>query len=232
MSEPLRDVQIVAKSGNSKTGPIPVTYRPERTCEPTCPLLGAGCYGTGRIFGIAEKYARDTTRAEASAKLGKVSADARYLRDRVVGDVITTADDGSLVFDIEYVEAIAEVALEHDLRPFGYSHAWRRMTADDVERTAAAGYVLNASCETVSDVEQALALGLPATIANDDVPEGTTISGKRVVTCPAQTREGTSCATCGLCAKPQRAAVVRFQIHGTAKNKARASVAARVAAEA
>lgn len=232
--ESFKDLQVSAKSGNGKTGPIPVTYRPERTCEPTCPLLGAGCYGTGRIFAMADKYSRTMTREEVTAKLRERPKNPTrkvlpIVRDRVVGDVVTVGADGAIVFDIDYVESIADVVTAENLTPFGYSHAWRRMTADDVDRTRASGYVLNASCETVGDVEEAIGMGLPATVANDDIAEGTMIAGKRVVTCPAQTRENVDCASCGLCAKPDRKAVIRFEIHGTAKRKAQASVARRVA---
>ena len=228
----LTDLQVVARSGNAKTGPIPVTYRPERTCEPTCPLLRAGCYGTGRIFASAERHAKTVTRDDVAATLRKASPTARFLRDRVVGDVVTVDASGVVTFDLQYVETIGELAADAGLRAFGYSHAWRRMSPADVAAVAASGYVLNASCETVGDVADAIALGLPATIANDDVAEGTIINDRRVVTCPAQTRDDVTCASCGLCARPERKSVVRFRIHGTARRKAAASVAARMAADA
>jgi hypothetical protein len=176
---------------------------------------------------MADKLSADTSEDAAVAKLTKRDRSARYLRDRVVGDVVKMRDDGTLGLDVDYVEAIARVADRSGVRAFGYSHAWRRATAEDVARIDASGYVLNASCETVEDVAQALSAGFPATIASDSVEDGTMISGKRIVTCPAQSRDNVSCATCGLCAKPDRAAVVRFKIHGTARVKARASVAAR-----
>lgn len=229
----LRNLQVVPVSGNAKTGPIPVTYRPMSTCEPTCPLLPdkangtGGCYGTGRIFAAAARYSRDVTRADVAERLAAAPADARYLRDRVVGDVITVDDDGTVTFDLAYVETIGALAADADLVAFGYSHAWRRMSPADVAAVAASGYVLNASCETVDDVAEALALGLPATIASDTVDDGTIIGGMRVVTCPAQTRDDVTCASCGLCAKPNRRSVVRFRIHGTARRMAAASIGRR-----
>lgn len=241
-------VHVTAQSGNAKTGPIPVTYRPVTTCAHDCaflptshaeqlvregkrsadlPTIG-GCYGTGRIFGMAGKYAATVSRESIRAKLANAPRSARYLRDRVVGDVV----DESGEIDHAYIEAIADLATEADLVPFGYTHAWRKMTRDDVDRIADAGYVMNASCETRDDVRQAIDLGMPVTIASDIVEDGETFTrpdGKtlRVVTCPAQTREGTTCASCGLCAKPERAAVVRFEIHGTARKRAAQTVANR-----
>lgn len=227
----LTNTHIVAQSGNSKTGPMPVTYRTADTCPTDCPFLprslggAGGCYGTGRIFGIAGKYATLMSESQAVAKLGRAPRDARFMRDRVVGDLVTP--DGS--FDRDYVQAIARVAGKVGLTVFGYSHAWRLMSADDVAETSASGYVLNASCETESDVREAVLLGLPTVLAGDSWTDGDMVAGRRVVTCPAQTRDDVSCSTCGLCAKPNRACTVRFLVHGTARAQAAASIVARAA---
>ena len=37
-------VHITPKSGNAKTGPIPVTTSNADTCPKTCPFKGSGCY--------------------------------------------------------------------------------------------------------------------------------------------------------------------------------------------
>lgn len=227
----LPNVAITARSGNAKTGDIPVTYRPVDTCPTDCPFLptGAigGCYGTGRLLGMARKNASDMTYADALAKLQHRAPNARYMRDRVVGDVITPRGR----VDHAYISAIASLAADIDVTAYGYTHAWRRFTPADVSRVARSGYVMNASCETPADVRDAIGLGMPAVIASDSIAEGTEFvrsdgSVARVVTCPAQTRAGITCATCGLCAKPQRKAIVRFLIHGTARKRAAAAVAA------
>lgn len=222
------EVQISARSGNSKTGPIPTTMRPMTTCPSDCPFLPTGevggCYGTGRIFDLAARHSDYLSEDDMHKKLSKgVARSARYLRDRVVGDILD--DDGAV--DMGYIHTIARVAQAKDLVPFGYTHAWRRMTKAQVRATAKSGYVLNASCETVDDVRQAVDLGLPVVIAGDEIDEGAVIAGKRVVTCPAQTRDDVTCASCGLCAKPQRKAVVRFLLHGASKKKAARAVAGR-----
>lgn len=229
----LENVHLTPQSGNAKTGNIPVTYRPMTTCPTDCPFLpggenGGGCYGTGRIFGMASKFAQTSTIQELRAKLAKAARGARFLRDRVVGDVLTPSGE----IDHEYIQTVAGLAIESDLIPFGYTHAWRRMSSEDAQRIAQTGYVMNASCETREDVRTAIDLGMPAVIASDIVEDGETFTrpdGKklRVVTCPAQTREGVTCASCGLCARKDRASVVRFNIHGTARKRAAATVSAR-----
>lgn len=228
----MRNTQLTAASGNEKTGPIPTTSRPMTTCPDDCIFLPTGsvggCYGTGRLFGFAERAASDISVDEAVSAIeegGRRSA--RYLRDRVVGDVVDP--DGGV--DMQYIVDVATVGRRTGLVPFGYTHAWRRMSAADVAAIAATGYVMNASCETTADVAHAVMLGMPATIVNDDLPEGTMIAGKRVVTCPEQTHDGVTCASCGLCAKGERVAVIRFLVHGVAHRKAHRAVAARESEE-
>lgn len=219
----LTDVVLVARSGNSKTGTMPVTYRTMNTCPTSCPFLPAnsgGCYGSGRIFDIARRRAGNLTEDEAVAKLGSAERSARYLRDRVVGDLVNAAGK----FDRAYALAIARIAKRTGLIAFGYTHAWSKATRADISAIAKAGYVLNASCESEAQVSRAVSLGMPVVITGDQWEEGSFMAGKRVVTCPNQTR-GVTCADCGLCAKPDRACVIRFQVHGPARRRAEASIA-------
>lgn len=221
----VHDVHLVPRSGNAKTGPLPVTYRPLATCPTACPFLPTGpvggCYGTGRLFASAEHRSGtvDVETATWRVRLGMDPA-ARYLRDRVVGDVVTPAGD----LDRAYLAAIAEIATANGLVPFGYTHAWRLVSSADVAWLGALGYVMNASVETLAQAEQASAAGMPVTIVDDQLPEGATIAGQRLVTCPAQTRDGVTCATCGLCAKADRPSVIRFLPHGAVVNRARRAI--------
>lgn len=228
MTTALKNVHLTPASGNRKTGPIPVSSRPDDTCPRDCPFLPTGptggCYGTGYLFGSARKYSTDTTVEAATEKLKKgVLKSARYLRDRVVGDVV--APDGAV--DTAYITGIAAVAKANDLIPFGYTHAWDRFTPEDIQLLDQVGYVMNASTETLTDAARAIRLGLPAVIVDDDTPDGTMVAGKRLITCPAETRDSVTCASCGLCAKPlsDRMALIRFRPHGNVKKKARAAIA-------
>lgn len=224
----IENVHLVADSGTSKTGRMPVTYRTSDSCPTTCPFLpkslggNGGCYGTGRIFGIAAKYVATLSVDAALAKLKRMPKGSRFMRDRVVGDLVTPAGE----FDMPYVKVIAHVANTAGLKVYGYTHAWPIMTAADVADVAESGYVLNASCETESDVKRAVSLGMPTVLAGDSWIDGEMIGGRRIVTCPAQTRDDVNCASCGLCAKPDRACTVRFLLHGP-KNQAAASIAGK-----
>jgi hypothetical protein len=215
-------MHIVAVSSNSKTGPIPVTYRDmDATCPRDCPFFANGCYGDGRIKALARKFSSTVTLDHANSVLSRRLKSARYLRDRVVGDLV----DASGKFDMGYVLAIAKLSAKHGLKVFGYTHAWRKLTKAQVKRKSASGYVMNASCETVADVRQAISLGMPVVITNDNVPERDNVAGYRVITCPAQVRDNVTCASCGLCAKPDRKVIIRFLTHGPSKKRARKAIA-------
>lgn len=210
----IHNTHIVARSSNSKIGPIATSYRSQETCPTDCRFLPAndgGCYATGRINGMAKKYSSSWSMAQIYNKI----KGAPLFRDRVVGDVM----NGDEV-DYEYLRVIGVAAKAADVPVFSYTHAWANMDRSRIPDN----YVMNASTESVSEATRAISLGFPTVITNDDVREGEMIAGKRVVTCPAQTRDNVTCATCKLCSKPQRKALVRFLVHGIARNKARTAI--------
>ena len=45
-------VLFIKKSGDRKTGPIPVTYTERASCPPTCPLYEGGCYALHHFVGM------------------------------------------------------------------------------------------------------------------------------------------------------------------------------------
>lgn len=224
----LADTLVVAQSSNTKLGNMPASYRTLTTCPESCPFLPTnkgGCYGGGRLFGLAKKHARDIAEDDALKILKGARQDAKYLRDRVVGDVV--APDGS--FDLPYVLTIARIAEKSGVRAFGYTHHYRAMSPEDVQAVADSGYIMNASTETREDIEQAVALGLPTTVTGNSWTEGEVVAGRRITTCPAQTRNDVTCSSCGLCAKPERACTVRFLLHGPTRQAA-AAIEQRLAA--
>jgi len=212
----LTATHVVGRSNNAKIGKIATTYRAQTTCPSTCRFLPdneGGCYATGRINGMATKYAKDTSIEEAVNKVKGAS----LFRDRVVGDV---ADDAGMV-DYAYIDAVALVGELADVPVFSYTHMYNDM---DIERIPT-NYVMNASTETVGDAARAIDLGFPTIITNDNVVDGDLINGKRIVTCPAQTRDDVTCKSCKLCSKPStRKYVIRFLVHGIARNKARKAI--------
>lgn len=235
----LTNVMISAKSDNKKTGPMPTISRSiEATCPRSCPLIskslgGSGvCYASTRINGTTKKHAADMTieaalvrMLPATRKSAVAGNPRRLIRDRVVGDIMADPASGSTAVDVDYVLSVAEIAARSidasgkPMTAYGYTHAFDYLTAEDVSTIADSGYVMNASCDDRAGIERAVMLGMPTTIAPDDIAEGEVIAGRRTITCPAQIKPGedapraASCAACGLCAKPNRAVTVRFLIH-------------------
>lgn len=219
---------IVVSDGNVKIGRMLNTSRPQVTCPRSCPFYGEGCYADGRHWWAVESAASSDgawERLVAGFRRAARRGD-RFARDRVVGDLVARDARDRERIDHAYIRAImaARDSVPGAPTVFGYTHVWRKFKRADVERIAASGYVMNASCETEKDVERAVELGMPAVLANDDIPEGTIIAGKRVITCPEQTR-GVHCQDCGLCAKPDRRVIIRFRLHGASVAKARRAVA-------
>ena len=213
---------VVAKTSNAKTGPMAATYRTADTCPGSCPLRDAGCYARGRIFGIPSRLG-----AESDGAYAEVRALARNLR---LGGMVRANVSGDMLDDagrpdFPYAAALSYVATERpDAAVFGYSHAWRSLSPD-----IAPGVTLNASCESADEIIAAAAAGWPTVTTATDPADpiiGTTIAGRRVVVCPAQTRDGVTCSTCRLCARPARRSTVAFVVHGSGKAQAARAIRA------
>ena len=229
-------LKVTARSGNTKTGPIPVTSRGQWSCPTSCPFMGSGCYGENHrigggstLFQVAEEAERTWTTESLAVAMSQSDRPRKgqvrqrmIVRDREVGDVLD--EDGEV--DHEYLQMVTDAAHMVGRRPFGYTHV-PGLTADDVPD----GYVMNASCETPEQVADAHRRGLPAVIVGDHDGLALADPEHRYAACPAESRDIT-CAECGLCAQPgrmkfpHRAAVIVFEPHGAQRRKARAAVEA------
>ena len=219
----ITNTHVTLKSGNAKTGPITTTGRPRATCPLTCtfnpdnPEGVGGCYTVGRIDAMYTRLARDWSPVELKEFLMDGKTDR--LRDRVDGDVLTNGN-----FDREYLTELTDAAQSAGYKwIFGYTHV-QEVTAADIPD----GYTMNVSCETESDVAQAVDRGLPIVISNDETQHGDKIAGRRVIQCPA-TRSDVDCSTCGgsagpICARADREQIVLFPLHGVQVRKAAQSI--------
>ena len=206
---------VTLKSSNAKTGPLATTYREQSSCPTTCPLMGQGCYATGRIFGIPRKFGSEST--DAVLSLIQTLKPGQGLRLNVSGDFL--AEDGTP--DLEYIAACNAVAdARPDCKVIAYTHAWRTLDPSLFH------FGVNASCDTDQDIADARAAGWGTVTVGAE--NGATIAGTRVVRCPAETRDDVSCASCMLCAKtPSIPTTVTFTPHGAGKARAAAAVVVR-----
>jgi len=208
---------VVESSRNGKTGPgCAVTYRTAGSCPSTCPLMAAGCYARGRIFGIPARLGAEDGSSYAAVRRLADAPGVSLVRANVCGDVLR--EDGTP--DRPYLAALSAVAASVPV--FTYTHAWRSLTPED-----APGVTVNASCESITDLVAAAAAGWPTVVSDTgegDSLIGSTVAGRRVVQCPAQTRPDITCASCRLCARPNRAATVAFVVHGSGRALAARSI--------
>ena len=89
------------------------------------------------------------------------------------------------------------------------------------------GFAVNKSCYSLDEVDEAMDLGVPATMIWKATFKGrnqTTPKGRKVVGCPAQLSKEVTCSSCGgakgpLCARIDRKFAVGFYAHGIRKKK-------------
>lgn len=220
--------RAVLVSGNSKTGPVSITYASQNSCPVSCPLLNNGCYAeNGHIRFIRNRL----NKAEVSATPEDVARDEAAAIDSLpailplrlhgVGDCPT----------VEAASIVAGAAKRFRQRGGGpvwtYTHAWRdvprEVWGDDVN--------VLASCESTGEAHEAEEQGyVPAIIVPEHPQDGKAYmrDGLKMIPCPEQTGRTTNCTTCRLCWDEDKlrkqGAAITFQAHGARKSLVRSMV--------
>lgn len=207
-------VRPPSDDGPSKLGSLVAHSKSESsTCPPSCPLMGAGCFGEN--FPLSLHWRRVADRGLPwEAGLAAIAAlpPGTLFRHNVVGDL---PGDGESI-DLPALQALAG-ATSH-LTAWTYTH--KRGVPVGLP-----GIVINASCDTLADADAAMDAGHPAVVTR---PVGTPLRGEhtpaglQVYTCPAaMPGSDTTCSTCGggspLCARRDRSYVIAFPAHGSRK---------------
>jgi hypothetical protein len=211
---------LTMASGNTKTGPIPVSTSPRSTCPDACALKGSGCYAEHGP--LAWHWKRISARPDDwRAFLQDVRRiPARSLwRFAQAGDLPGAGD----VLDVERLDDL--VRAQRGRRGFTYTH---KPLDDQAERAAvtraqASGFTINLSADTPAHADRLLARRLGPVVVL--LPEGArgvsyTPGGAKIVVCPAYKSERVNCQSCELCALPVRKYVIGFPVHGTMRAKA------------
>ena len=204
---------FVAKSANSKTGPIPVTYSQRETCPPSCPHYRADCYAEDYYTRMSwDRVAqRGGTLAALCAAVVKLPPGTLW-RHNVAGDLPGAGE----ALDPGAMGAI--VWANRGRRGFTYTHKKSLDALDWIRHSNDWGFTVNLSADDAGDAD-ALAdtgAGPVCAIVPMDTPERSyTPAGRCIVVCPAQTRDDVTCSTCGLCQRVNRAVIVGFRAHGT-----------------
>ena len=209
-------------SGNSKTGPIPVSTSGKETCPANCPLKNNGCYASQGPLNIHwNKVTTGERGYDWATFLKQVRKIPRHSLFRInqAGDLVGSND----VIDNEALKELTN-ASKH-CRPFTYTHY--PLTIPNINSLKMAnenGLTINVSTNSISEVDNAMSTGLPVvTVLPSD--HDTTIrtlmtdGGNKVLVCPASLGKPVTCASCGLCQKHDRSYAIGFVAHGNFKKK-------------
>ena len=214
------NVHLALKSSNEKTGPIPVSTSPRSSCPPSCPMLSR-CYAESG-FHLRMHWDKVSS--------GERGDDWNTFCERISnlpeGQIWRHNQAGDLPGDGDCIDAraLARLAKANQGRK-GYTYTHKpvlRGTHAKGNRAAIAkankaGLTINLSANNPSEVDALAKLGIAPVVTI--IPRGHpatsfTPEGRKIVGCPAQRRDGVSCATCGLCAVASRSVVVGFWAHG------------------
>lgn len=221
-------VSLTLRSKNSKVGRIPVSMSERRTCPPSCPLLGNGCYADAGFYTRLhwDRLDAGTAGVPWEEFIDRVRAlkPGQLWRHDVGGDLAGKDDE----IDAELLDQL--VWANEGKRGFTYTHypIDQHNNREVIASANAQGFTVNVSCQTLTEVDAAMERGLPAVVllpANQRAPVRTP-DGNVVAVCPAYLYPDTTCSTCRVCSRPDRKVAVGFPVHGV-----RANLAAKLVGE-
>jgi len=217
ISDALR-VLFVRESANVKTGKIPVTYSAENTCPPSCPHFRGSCYAEGFHTRLAwNRAGRDGLAwGELCKRIESLPLNTLW-RHNIAGDL---PGEGENV-DIKALAALVLANLGK--RGFTYSHKKSPSAIRAIRSANRAGFTINLSADDAGEADTLAKLnaGPVVSVVPIDCPEKSeTPEGRKIIVCPAQSRENVTCETCGLCARADRDVIIGFRAHGTRAKKA------------
>ena len=202
---------FVQKSANVKTGPIPVTYTERDSCPPSCPHYRTDCYAEAFHTRLAWNRAVDGIEwGELCARVESLP-DGQLWRHNVAGDLPGTGEN------VDPVALGQLVAANKGKKGFTYSHKKSPDAVRWIRHANEWGFTVNLSADDAGEADSLAELnaGPVVAIVPADTPEKSyTPGGRAIVICPAQSREGVTCESCGLCARADRAVIIGFRAHG------------------
>lgn len=211
-------------SSNSKVGPIPVSTSAESTCPPACPLR-EGCYAKGGPLYIHWKKVSNGSRGVPFSEFCKEIKGLpknQLWRHNQAGDLPGEGDK------INNGQVYSLVQANKGKRGFTYTHKpvkdspYAEENVEVIKFCNDNGFTVNLSANNLDEVDEYMALdiGPVVTVLPENSPKNfTTKGGNKVVVCPAQLNDKTSCNTCQLCQKKDRDYAIGFRSHGNRKRK-------------
>lgn len=216
---------LTISSGNVKTGPIPVSTSSSKTCPPICPFIKAGCYASAGPLGM---HWRKVSKKERGANWRSFLATVRALpagilwRHNQAGDLPGVGNRINRKMMRELSSAAKHTGgFTYTHKPVLGNSATARSNRDAIRQSE---LTINLSGNNLAHADKLADLNIAPVVAvlPTDAPRVTfTPAGRRVVTCPAQTRDNVTCQSCGLCARKNRnGVIIGFLAHGASRRKA------------
>ena len=206
-------IHFIKQSANSKTGPIPVTYSQRETCPESCPHYRADCY--------AEDYYTRLLWDKVAARGGSLGQLCESVAALPAGQLWRFNVAGDLPGAGETVDAAALgqiVAANAGRRGFTYTHKKSPDALHWAGHATRWGFTVNLSADDAGEADllaEADAGPVVAIVPTDTPEKSYTPAGRTIIVCPAQSRDGVTCETCGLCAMADRTVIIGFRAHGS-----------------
>ena len=207
---------FVKKSGNKKTGYMPVTYNSRLSCPDSCIFKNNGCYAdnyhTRLNWDKVTSGERGGTFKELLDNI-KALKPGTIWRACVAGD-IPSNKKGEI--SRTYIKGITEA--NQGLKGYTYTHN-RLDVGENISLLKTAnkkGFTVNISTETEAAADNAVLNSLPAVIVVKSTETRRTWLTKnknKILVCPAQTN-GVNCIDCQLCQNRPKNLIIAFLAHG------------------
>lgn len=210
-------------SGNTKTGPIPVSTSNSGTCPDACPIKLKGCYAKYGPVGMHWRKL-DEGSSKNAKEWGEFLKDVKRIprgslwRHNQAGDLNGVEGTGR----VDQVKLLELVNANKGKRGFTYTHydtLENGLNRACVKDANAQGFTINLSGNDVNHADKLKALDIAPVVVlmpRDAEKVSYTPAGNKVVICPAENTDKVNCMSCGLCQVVDRNYIIGFRAHGTA----------------
>lgn len=208
-------------SGNTKTGPMPVSTSNSSTCPDACPIKAKGCYAK---YGPVGMHWRKLDAGESKNAVEWVDF-VKQVKAIPRGSLWRHNQAGDLNGSDNMIDKLALLELvkaNSGKRGFTYTHY--PVIDNGLNRCLVAyanheGFTINLSGNDVNHADKLKALNIAPVVVimpRDADKVSTTPAGNKVVICPAENTDKVNCLKCGLCQDAKRDYIIGFRAHGTA----------------
>lgn len=210
---------LTLASGNSKTGPIPVSMTERKSCPSSCPLMKSNaCYAKYSYTRLHwDRLDKKDIDWNDFIKSIKELPDDQLWRHNSAGDLPGVNES------IHAGKLRALVKANVGKRGFTYTHKKpNTKNAALIAEANASGFTINLSANDIEQADEYVKLGIGPVVVvlpKDSENKIKTPDGNTIIVCPAQYRDEITCSNCGICQVSQRKAIVGFKAHGPGKNR-------------